>query len=152
MTEPLSLTDPQQACIAFGIADASVLGSTPRIYWDPKPEHECERDCLVLSWRPEDGESPVFSFALRDAVRKVAPGSYCIPIPTMDRATFDTPALRVVLADEWGHWTPKMDSQKALDKRYRASGHSHYGDTETEAWARALISLWRAGLLPEGQK
>lgn len=109
--------------------------------FDPDPTVLKSRYEFRLSeshgWAEWDGatECPILAFALRDAVRKVAPGSYCIPVPVDQQK--DHGPMRVVL-------------KNALGSAFYHGGRSSAGyfeDTETGCWGAALVSLNEAGLL-----
>lgn len=129
--ERLDLADVAAACAAAGLMSASssrgllvrVPGRRKRCRWKGTREH----GFLLL--------------VLRDAVRAVLPGSYCKPEITFkgdDRRV----EIMVRFRDDRGH-IPGPAGQTLP--------WFVIGETETECWARALVALHRAGLLPGGR-
>jgi hypothetical protein len=94
-------------------------------------------DYVPTFWRG-DCEFGDLTLILRDAVRKVAPGSFCFPSPYKDEGM----SMTVRILEEYGTALKQPDGHPA---RIRPYG---FIPTETEAWAKALIALHENGLLP----
>lgn len=126
--ERLDLAEFAEACRAIGWT-VDWLGDTQ--YGILLPSGDYER------WDGE-AELSVLAFALRDAVRMVAPMSHCWPVRYR---SMGSARLRQIVSITADRPTPLI------------AGPHDAGpyDTETECWARALVALYRAGLLPGGK-
>lgn len=124
-TEPLDLAELAEACEASGLyAAASARGLSVCI---PGKRKRCR-------WKGTR-EHGFLLVLFRDAARVVAPGSFSRPDPR--NVSEVAPLLEVHLRTIVG------------TSLYPRVVSTHRGQTETECWARALVALYRAGLLPK---
>lgn len=127
--EHLDLAELAKACELVGLIagtrhlskDGYVIeitfpGSRKRLRWGGRKDHG------------------FVGYLLRDAVRRVAPGSHCIPM-----LAEGYPPLVVVILD---------GSRLPIETDPLPSPYYGRGNTETECWARAFVALLRAGMLP----
>jgi len=127
VNEPLDLAELAAACVAVGWRAG--LTDMSKFLWVESSE-------AFFTWHGE-GEYPNLAFAFHDAVRSVLRGSYCAP-------TLAEP-------DADGDWPLCVIPRDADMRIPEGVPMLVYGRTETECWARALVALFRAGLIREGR-
>lgn len=123
------LREFRAAMVAIGGKVLPDFAEGPVIYAPPGAKDD--------DWWGYDGETEdgLLAFVLRDAVRRVAPGSYCHPTYEGDRRK--------------GRMTVRLSNEEG-DMYFGTTPYwprAIFGDTETQAWAKALIELHKAFLL-----
>ncbi|GEM_PF-3588885 len=126
MNEPHDMAELAEACVAYGLIAAAT--SRGFLLGVPGRRKRCR-------WRGTQ-EHGWLLVILRDAVCAVLPGSYCAP---------------TLIDPDADHDGPRCVIPRDADMRFpKGVPMLVYGRTETECWARALVLLFRAGLIGEG--